>query len=188
MRFPRATSDPSKSSRSGTSRGGALRKRSSPSTRSVSFASARRLVLRRAFANGLENRSRPLGPSLPPKRATSSLALRRSYQTLRWLSRAKPRIATRYSLTQSVTILRRRWVGSPTSRPAISTLAAIRLTSHSHGPGSVSSKSFGLKISLRSGAAKPPKFAIWASPHDCTMMPLSGVLARSAAITAAAPR
>jgi hypothetical protein len=35
--------------------------------------------------------------------------------------------------------------GRPTSRPAISTLAAIRLTSHSHGPGSVSSKSFGPK-------------------------------------------
>ena len=33
-----------------------------------------------------EQRSRPLAPSLPPKRSTSSLAVRRSYQTSRWLS------------------------------------------------------------------------------------------------------
>ncbi len=64
----------------------------------------------------------------------------------------------------------------------------MRLTSHSHGPGSVSSKSFGPKTSLRSGAANPPKFEMWASPQACTTMPESGVEARSAAMTAAAPR
>ena len=78
----------SKSSRKGTSSGGTLRKRSSPSTRSVSFLTARRLVLRRALANGFANTIRPLAPSLPPKRSTSSLAVRRSYQTSRWLSSA----------------------------------------------------------------------------------------------------
>ena len=83
MKASLLASDASKSSRKGTSNGGALRKRSSPSTRSVSLASARRLVLRRAFANGLENRIRLLDPSRPPKRATSSLAFRRSYQTSR---------------------------------------------------------------------------------------------------------
>jgi len=64
----------------------------------------------------------------------------------------------------------------------------MRLTSHSHGPGSVSSKSFGLNTTRRSGAAKPPKFEMWASPQACTTMPERGVVARSAAITAAAPR
>jgi hypothetical protein len=172
----------------GTSSGGTLRKRNSPSTRSVSFLTARRLVLRGALTNGLANEIRPFAPSFPASRSTSSLAARRSYQTSRWLSFAKPRIPSRYSRTQALTI-RLRWsVVSPTSRPAISTLAAMRLTSHSHGPGSVSSKSFGPKTSLRSGAAKPPKFEMCASPHACTTMPESGVAARSAAMTAAAPR
>ena len=74
------------------------------------------------------------------------------------------------------------------SRPAISALVAMRLTSHSHGPGRVSSKSFGLNTTRRSGAAKHPKFEMCASPHACTTMPDEGVAARSAAITAAAPR
>ena len=47
---------------------------------------------------------------------------------------------------------------SPRSRAAISRLATRRLTSHSHGPGSVSSKSFRSKTSRRSGEAKAPKF------------------------------
>ena len=58
---------------------------------------------------------------------------------------------------------------SPTSRPAISTLAAIRLTSHSHGPGSVSSKSFGPKISLPVGsreAAEVRDVRVAAGLHD----------------------
>ncbi len=178
----------SNSSRSGTSSGGTLRKRSSPSTRSVSFLTARRLVLRRALANGLANTIRPFAPSSPPKRSTSSLAFRRSYQTSRWLSprtRASPRGTRARRRARSAVGVRR---ARPTSRPAISALAAIRLTSHSHGPGSVSSKSLGLKTSLRSGAANPPKFEMWASPHACTTMPEFGVAARSAAITAAAPR
>ena len=112
----------------------------------------------------------------------------RSYQTSRWLCFAKPRIPSRYSRTQSVTIHCRRSAASPMSRPAISALAAMRLTSHSHGPGSVSSKSLGPKTSLRSGAPNPPKFEMWASPHAWIAMPESGVAARSAAMTAAAPR
>ncbi len=62
------------------------------------------LVLRRARANGLANEIRPFAPSFPPNRSTSSLAVRRSYQTSRWLSSAKPRIPSRYSRTQAVTI------------------------------------------------------------------------------------
>ena len=155
---------------------------------SVSFLTARRLVLCRALANGAANSTRPSFPRRPPKRLASSLALMRSYQTSRWLMRAKPRIASRYSRTQSRTSCSRRFGGKPMSRPAISTLAAIRLTSHSHGPGSVSSKSLGPNTSLRSGAANPPKFEMCASPQACTTMPVHRVAARSAAITAAAPR
>ena len=54
------------------------------------------------------------------------------------------------------------------SRPAISKLAARRFTSHSNGPGSVSSKSFTSNTSERSGEAKPPKLERCASPHSCT--------------------
>ena len=63
---------------------------------------------------------------------------------------------------------------SPRTRcpaPAISRLAASRLTSHSHGPGSVSSKSLMSKTRRRSGEAKMPKFDRWASPQACTVMP-----------------
>ena len=45
----------------------------------------------------------------------------------------------------------------PFARPAITTLAARRLTSHSHGPGIVSSKSLASKTRRRSGDAKRPK-------------------------------
>jgi hypothetical protein len=67
-------------------------------------------------------------------------------------------------------------------------LAAIRLTSHSQGPGSVSSKSLRSNTRERSGAAKAPKFEMCASPQSWARNPEAGVLARSAAISAAAPR
>ena len=71
---------------------------------------------------------------------------------------------------------------------ATAMLATSRLTSHSNGPGSVSSKSFRSKTSRRSGEAKAPKFDRWASPHNCTRSPEDLVPARSAAIGSAAPR
>ena len=67
-------------------------------------------------------------------------------------------------------------------------LAASRLTSHSHGPGIVSSKSFESNTRVRSGEAKSPKFERWESPLAWTMMSLRGVVDRSKAITAGAPR
>ena len=76
----------------------------------------------------------------------------------------------------------------PSSRDARTMLAARRLTSHSHGAGSVSSKSLMSNSSRRSGLAKPPKFAAWQSPHACTRIPVAGVLDKSHAITAAEPR
>ena len=104
------------------------------------------------------------------------------------LSSENSRIASRYSRITRSTMALRRPAGRSMSRPAISMLAAIRLMSHSHGPGSVSSKSLGPNSRCRSGAANPPKFEMCASPHACTMSPEDGVRARSAAITAAAPR
>ncbi len=76
----------------------------------------------------------------------------------------------------------------PLARPAMTTLAASRLTSHSHGPGSVSSKSLASKTSVRSGEAKRPKFERWASPLAWTKMSVRGVAARSKAMTAGVPR
>ena len=77
---------------------------------------------------------------------------------------------------------------NPRSRPATATLAASRLTSHSNGPGSDSSKSLTLNTSRRSGAANAPKFERCASPHSWTSSPVRGESARSAAMSAAAPR
>ena len=76
----------------------------------------------------------------------------------------------------------------PFWRAATWRLAHSRFTSHSHGPGSVSSKSLMSNIMLRSGVANSPKLLTWASPHAWTRKPVAGVLARSSAITAAAPR
>ena len=56
---------------------------------------------------------------------------------------------------------------NPLLRAAMTTLAASRLTSHSHGPGSVSSKSFESNTSVRSGEANRPKLDRWASPDAC---------------------
>ena len=50
-------------------------------------------------------------------------------------------------------IFARSFVSKPRSRPATAKLATRRFTSHSNGPGRVSSKSFTLKTSRRSGAA-----------------------------------
>jgi hypothetical protein len=71
---------------------------------------------------------------------------------------------------------------------AINMLTATRLTSHSHGPGSVSSKSLTSNTSLRSGDANTPKFDKCASPQRCTVSPERGVPARSCAMISAAPR
>ena len=55
-------------------------------------------------------------------------------------------------------------------------------------PGRVSSKSRRSNDSFRSGVAHRPKLRMCASPHNCTVSPECGREARSAAITAAAPR
>jgi hypothetical protein len=77
---------------------------------------------------------------------------------------------------------------NPFSRPATSRLAANRFTSHSHGPGAVSSKSLTSKNRWRSGEPKTPKLDRRASPQTWTFSPEFGVAARSEAIGSAAPR
>ena len=87
-----------------------------------------------------------------------------------------------------MTMARRSAGAKPRSRPMISKLAASRLTSHSHGPGRVSSKSLMSNSIRRSGEPNRPKFDRCASPHSCTVTPDTGVAARSAAmISARAP-
>ena len=76
----------------------------------------------------------------------------------------------------------------PKLSPGTIRLAASRLRSHSHGPGSVSSKSLMSNRRSRSGEANRPKFDRWASPQAWTVRPLTGVCARSTAIGSAAPR
>ncbi len=60
--------------------------------------------------------------------------------------------------------------------------------SHSHGPGSVSSKSLMSNSIWRSGDANTPKFDRCASPQSWTTMSDCGVSARSEAMSSAAPR
>src|SRR3954453_18132642 len=65
---------------------------------------------------------------------------------------ANSRTDSRYD-RPTAALIRARTLGlKPRSRPATAKLAARRLTSHSNGPGSVSSKSLTLKTRRRSGA------------------------------------
>ena len=61
--------------------------------------------------------------------------------------------------------------GEPAVAPRTSKLAASRFTSHSQGPGSVSSKSLMSNIICRSGEPNTPKFERCASPQSCTLTP-----------------
>ena len=85
-------------------------------------------------------------------------------------------IAVRYAAAVASTILRTLLVEIPFAWPATAKLAASRLTSHSNGPGRVSSKSLTSKTSRRSGEANTPKLDRWASPQSCAMSPDLGVL------------
>lgn len=77
---------------------------------------------------------------------------------------------------------------APTSRPTSTRLAASRLRSHSHGPGTVSSKSLMSITSCPRASPYRPKLAACASPQSWAVIPEVGVGARSAAIRPAEPR
>lgn len=97
-------------------------------------------------------------------------------------------IDSRYDRTVVSTMSAHSRSVKPFARPAMTKLAARRLTSHSQGPGDVSSKSLMSNSRFRSGEASSRKFSRWASPHSWARIPESPVVARSAAMIAAAPR
>ena len=99
----------------------------------------------------------------------------RAYQRSRLRIVANSRIASRYDLPTATLIAGALLAANPRSRPATAKLATRRLTSHSNGPGSVSSKSLTPKTSRRSGAAKAPKFERCASPQSWACSPVRGV-------------
>ena len=101
---------------------------------------------------------------------------------------ANEAIASRYARTDASVAARVSALANPLLRPTTAKLAAIRSTSNSNGPGNVSSKSFTSNSNIRSGEANTPKFDRCASPHNWASRPATGVSARSAAMTLAAPR
>ena len=162
--------------------------RGRPSTMRVSFATSCMLSRVRALAMPLSSILRCRACSCESNCARSSSTSACAYQTSRFVILAKSRIACRYRVTEAVTISRRSLPPNPLPRAATSMLAASRLTSHSHGPGVVSSKSLTSNTSRRSAEPKIPKFDRCASPHACTASPDTGVWERSLAIGSAAPR
>jgi hypothetical protein len=110
------------------------------------------------------------------------------YQTSRLVMLAICRIAWRYTRPRLNTASARTVLEKPRSRAAITKLAASRFTSHSHGPGNVSSKSLQSNTRLRSGEPKMPKLERCASPHTWAVSPDRGVVDRSDAMISAAPR
>ena len=179
---------PSTSSSIGWMSGGSLMIRRSPSTTWDSLSRALDAVAGPGLGDvGL----RPLAGGRVGLRSdclSASSTSMWAYHTARFVITAYSRIAVRYAPSRLSSTVLRSLVEYPLSRPAIAKLAASRLTSHSHGPGNVSSKSLRPNTSRRSGEANPPKFIRWASPHSCVVIPERGVPARSLAMISAAPR
>jgi hypothetical protein len=156
----------------GTINGGLLTMVRFPSTTVVSFASAWVLSRVCAFAiSALVVRTAFFGVA-DAKRSSESSTSMCAYQTCRTGIRANARMASRYAAPVLTATARRCLAEKPLSRPATDMLATSRLTSHSNGPGSVSSKSLTSKTNRRSGEPKAPKFDRCASPHSCTRRPV----------------
>ena len=94
----------------------------------------------------------------------------------------------RYVCTHWTTAARRSFSLILLARPQISTEAARRFRSHSHGPIAVSSKSLISNTRRAEGERKMPKLPICASPTHCTGMPVTGVEARSLVMMSTVPR
>lgn len=187
-RYTVSGSTPGVRSVSGTTIGGSAAIRSRPSTTSASLPKACRLSRERALPSARSTFLRPRPPNCSAATVRSRSASVLAYHTSRLRIPANRAIDSRYERTEARTIPARSRCVKPFARPAMTRLAASRLTSHSQGPGSVSSKSLMSKSRFRSGEASNRKFSRWASPHNCARIPESGVPARSAAIRAAAPR
>ena len=133
-----------------------------PSTRSASFDSAERLSRVRALsavlAVAFSARRIAFFGALPrtsalPSAVMMSCSDNRACQTSIVGISANSAIASRYAATEANVTSRASASVNPLLRAAIVKLAAIRLTSYSNGPGSVSSKSFRSNTSVRSGDA-----------------------------------
>ena len=169
--------------------------RRSPSTTWVNLSSARWLSLVCALATSLVAVAAICACFFEPEvaawdssDATTSDASTWKYQTSRFDMVAIWRIDSRYVCPSATIAWARTALGWPMLRPAITTLAASRLTSHSHGPGCVSSKSLQSKMSWRSGVPNTPKLERCASPQSWAVRPEHGVVERSEAMMRAAPR
>ena len=162
--------------------------RTLPSTSWVSLENADMLSRVRALAMAFSVRLTLFAFSCWPSHSIVVSRSRCAYQTSRLFMPAKHAMAVRYSSTVSNTACSCSLTANPLSRAAMTTLAARRLTSHSHGPGSVSSKSLMSNTSRRSGEANKPKLERCASPQHCAIRPERGVAAKSLAMTSAAPR
>ena len=111
-----------------------------------------------------------------------------AYQTSSRVCAAKRAIELRYSRAALSAMVSCWRAVCPSSWDAMTSEATNRLTSHSNGPTSVSSKSLTSNTIWRSGDEKIPKLERCASPHICTSSAVLSPLARSSAIRSAAPR
>ena len=159
-----------------------------PSTTRVSLATAWVLSRVRIFASTARDFLTALLRSRDLNWAMVSSTSSREYQTVSVPEPVNSRIALRYRAPAATATRRMSAAAKPLSRPATTRLATRRLTSHSNGPGSVSSKSLTSNTSRRSGDPNAPKLDRCASPHSWTRNPGEGTVARSAAIGRAAPR
>src|SRR5918995_970318 len=135
-----------------------------PSTTLVSLDRACRLSRPRAFRTVLLNFLAVVFLALASEsRPRISSSPTREYQTSSSPISENSAIRCRYEATDARAASRQSGASKPLSRPATTKLAARRFTSHSQGPGRVSSKSLRSKSRARSGEAYAPKFKRWAS-------------------------
>ena len=147
--------------------------RMSPSTCSVSFASALMLSFPSAFVTTVSKWSDSSGRTSPPSldhrlgidAGVPEVEVAASRELGHGLA-VRGRTARPPTVPMSLV--------EPRERPASTKLVARRFTSHSNGPGLVSSKSLMSKTIARSGAANPPKFARCASPQALDLQSRSG--------------
>ncbi len=166
-------------SSTGTISGGSAMMRIFPSSVATSFENA----FSRSFVSALATiESKPLtcrfsaAPAAFSSRSQDCTfsASSESYHASRTDCSAECSIRSRYPRPAATRISRRSASLNPRWRPAISKLATSRFTSHSNGPGWVSSKSLMSNARRRSAEPNRPKFDRCASPHSWTVRPLFG--------------
>ena len=171
-----------------TTRGGSSTKILLPSTTVVSLRTAVHAVRAWALATVRRTAFSPVLPLVRCAHASIVETSTRSYQMSISFMAAYSAMDWRYCRALASAASATTSSGKPLSRAASTNDVASRFTSHSKGPGLVSSKSLTSKTGTRSGAANSPKFDRWASPQSCTCRPLEGCAPRSLAMMMAVPR